>query len=451
MKTWLLIILSAQLLLAEAFCSEAAAYSTPLSWLPMCMPGIIYTPTNNKLAVSYSMCTTPLTSLETNVATNGDAGAPGIANFDPAQPWAVLNGTVFSRRLGWNDPNYDYSTFSTSVLSAVQNVYGPGSYIWIDTITKSAGLNTYLAVGPDGVTFWTPPADLSITQGIPYSPIFGTLGSVTRWQWDGIMDHNTYNVPFNYLTMPNQSFSATYRLYIGDTAGNELLTDKNGTPISSASTETTWNWRGPAFVFTSQNVVPTGAVIESDVYTATGIVAPGTSNITVTGGEYTLSTDGGISWGVWTSLTGTITNTNKVKVRQTSAPGHGVMSVATLAIPGVPGTGEFRVTTTTVPDPVWPVKIQDGYDQPSLAYAYSIAPDMVEPNNSVIMIKNGPLPSETGFNSDRDITVTLRGGYNEDFSSANGITFIQGSSNVLTVKRGKLIVDKVFIRSSSAS
>ncbi len=72
--------------------------------------------------------------------------------------------------------------------------------------------------------------------GVPYSPIFGTPGSSTKWQWDGVMDHNTYSVPFSYLNMPNQPFSATYRLYIGDAAGNELLVDKNGTPVSSAAT-----------------------------------------------------------------------------------------------------------------------------------------------------------------------------------------------------------------------
>jgi hypothetical protein len=184
--------------------------------------------------------------------------------------------------------------------------------------------------------------------------------------------------------------------------------------------------------------------VESDVFTYSATSA---SSISVTGGEYAISTNG-TSFEPWTSAAGTIANTNKVKVRQNSAAGHGVTSTATLAIPGVPGSGEFKVTTTTVPDLAWPVKMQDGFDQPSLAYAYSIAPDMVEPNNAVIMIKEGNM-AETSFSADRDITVTLKGGYNPDFSAANGVAVIRGPSHVLTVKQGKVIVDKVFVRSTS--
>ena len=72
---------------------------------------------------------------------------------------------------------------------------------------------------------------------------------------------------------------------------------------------------------------------------------------------------------------------------------------------------------------------------------------MVEPNNAVIMIKDGIL-SETGFSANRNITVTLAGGYNQAFTTQNGITIIQGSSNVLTVTQGKVIVDKMYIRST---
>jgi hypothetical protein len=74
---------------------------------------------------------------------------------------------------------------------------------------------------------------------------------------------------------------------------------------------------------------------------------------------------------------------------------------------------------------------------------------MVEPNNAVIMIKDGILPNETSFSADRNIAVTLRGGYNTDFSSTNGVTVIQGSSNVVTVKQGKIIADKISLRSTS--
>ena len=46
---------------------------------------------------------------------------------------------------------------------------------------------------------------------------------------------------------------------------------------------------------------------------------------------------------------GTISNTNKVKVRQTSGPSAGITTVATLAIPALAGPGTFKVTTATAP------------------------------------------------------------------------------------------------------
>jgi hypothetical protein len=354
--------------------------------------------------------------------------------------------------LGWNDPGYDYTLppeiSPSSILYPVHNVYGPDAGIWIEALSTTPCLNSYLAVGMWGVNAdSTQNVDYANPSGVPYSGIFGTNGSSTRWHWDAYMDHNIYRVPFSCLNAPNQLFSATYRLYIGDAAGNELLVDKNGNSIASAATTTAWQWLGPAFVFTSQTGMPSGAVVESDMYTAAGIVSPGTSSISITGGEYSISTDGGAIWSAWISAQGTIANTNKVKLRQTAAAGHGVTTAAILAIPGVPGPGEFRVTTTTVPDPAWSVKIKDGFDQPTLAYAYSIAPDAIEPNNAVIMIKDGTL-SETGFSADRNITVTLSGGYNTDFSSVNGVTIMQGASNILTVQQGKVIADKVYVRST---
>jgi hypothetical protein len=437
-------------------CNKAdASYSLPISYYQMSMPSITYNSVSNKLAVEIKSAV--LLGTNTNPMTGGPDG-PSIGTFDPTQVWSVLNGTAFSRTMGWNDPSYDYmlppETSPSSVLYPVHVKYGPGAGIWIECKDKSPGVDTYLAVGFWGVNSLgtqdasgVPIVDQSLFPA-PYSGIFGTNGSSTKWRWDGLMDHNTYTVPFSYLNAPNQLFSANYRLYVGDAAGNELLVDRNGIPVSSAATTTTWNWVGPAFVFTSQTGVLASAMVESDVYTVSGIVTD-TSSIAITGGEYSISSNSGATWSAWTSVPGTISNTNKIKVRQTSAPGHGVTNLATLAIPGIPGPGTFRITTTTVPDSTWPVKIQGGFDQPSLAYAYSIAPDMVEPNNAVIMLKDGVLPSETSFTTDRNITITLRGGYDPTFTVPNGITTIQGASNILIVKQGKLIVDKVCIKSAS--
>ena len=177
-----------------------------------------------------------------------NTAATAYGSFDPAQPWTVLNGAAFSRRLGWYDPN-SAKTDGTSVQSLIEAAYtAPGvtPSIWIELQSESAGLETFKAVGKWGVNS----AGTLDANSVPiidpnaggYSPIFGTNGSSTMWQWDYMMDHNVYAVPSAYLTTPNQLFTATYKVYVGDSQGNEIL-NQDG---SSASSIETWTWQGPA-------------------------------------------------------------------------------------------------------------------------------------------------------------------------------------------------------------
>ncbi len=154
-----------------------------------------------------------------------------FVTFDPAQPYAVLNGTAYSRVLGWYDQgttgaNGDdfYATYAAQLN---------GNYVWIEKTGGSPELKTYFIN-----------EDVTGDPGTPYTPIFGTDGSSPKWRWDGKMDHNAYAVALQYLTTPNQLFTATYHLYIGDAAGN---------PVAGyGDTTTTWRWQGPAVA-----VVPT--------------------------------------------------------------------------------------------------------------------------------------------------------------------------------------------------
>ena len=71
-------------------------------------------------------------------------------------------------------------------------------------------------------------------------------------------------------------------------------------------------------------------------------------SISITGGDYAISTDGGTTWGAWitsASPAGTINTNDKVKVQQTSSASPGTTTTATLAIPTAVGPGTFRVTT----------------------------------------------------------------------------------------------------------
>lgn len=201
--------------------ASAHAYNSPPSWMPMTM-----------LNVSFNTSTLRLSVVdEAMMLSGGVAGltlAP-LGTYDPAQPYAVLNGTQYSRRLGWDDANRIGNT-DTSLLinNLITATYGAGASIWIDCLSKSTGLESYLAVGMNGM-------------GSPnsYSGIFGTAGSDTKWKWDGMMDHNTYAVGLDNITAPGQLFSATYKVYVGDALGNEILNPD----LSSASTMETWTWQ----------------------------------------------------------------------------------------------------------------------------------------------------------------------------------------------------------------
>lgn len=213
--------------------SPAHAYSTAPIWANMDMLNVSFNTTNQTLAVEAQAAgrlgTNPIVLV---VATNG--------TFDPTQPWGVLNGTAYSRSLGWYDPNSKSAT--SNVLAEVESVYGTNAFIWINSDSATAGLKAYQAVGKYGVNALgttnadgTPVIDPAANG---YAPIFGTAGSSSSWRWDGQMDHNAYAVSLGDITTTNQIFTATYTVYIGDSMGMDIA--------PAADFTTTWTWQGPA-------------------------------------------------------------------------------------------------------------------------------------------------------------------------------------------------------------
>jgi hypothetical protein len=220
--------------------SSLQAQMNPPTWHGMTMLNVSFDTNTLKLDVvdeSVKLGTNVYAGL--TVATNG--------TYDPTKPWAVLNGTAYSRRLGWDDPNKKSLDPALLILNLITNTYGPNAGIWIDCIERSPGLNAYLAIGKFGVNANgnATNADGSVIIDPVlnvYSGIFGTAGSSTKWKWDGQMDHNAYAVSLWDITVPNQLFTATYKVYVGDSQGNEIL-NPDGT---SASTIEVWTWQGPA-------------------------------------------------------------------------------------------------------------------------------------------------------------------------------------------------------------
>jgi len=119
--------------------------------------------------------------------------------FDPAQPWAVLQNKAYNFQDAWNPGGF--ITLPT------------GGAIWVQMLAHDAGLETYLR----------PPASSA------YDPIFTADGD--RWKWTGAMQHNAYAV----LNPTQNTYSATYRVYIGDA--------DTGDPLNGyGSANVTWTW-----------------------------------------------------------------------------------------------------------------------------------------------------------------------------------------------------------------
>lgn len=244
----LLISTAAVAILGHA--GSASAYDTPPAWHPMTMAtisldanGALQMLDQNTFAprcpswspVCFSSNPLPLA---TDVYDGANAGKPNLtvlsyADWDPAQPWAVLQNKAFSRQFGW----WGGSGSAPATLKAnVEATYGAGASIWIEMLAQSADLETYKAVGYYGVNVDnTTTVDPLIGA---YAGLFGTAGGSTKWQWDYQMDHNTYAVASSAMS-PGELFTATYKVYIGDSSGMELAS-----AVGKSTTET-WTWAAP--------------------------------------------------------------------------------------------------------------------------------------------------------------------------------------------------------------
>ena len=101
------------------------------------------------------------------------------------------------------------------------------------------------------------------------------------------------------------------------------------------------------FSFVSRTGMPLNDMIGSDPITVTGVT--GSTVISIVGGEYAISSDGGSTWSEWTNVTGTVSANNQVKVRQMSSASYSTKTSTTLAIGWAKGV--FDVTTEAVGDP----------------------------------------------------------------------------------------------------
>jgi hypothetical protein len=268
-------ILWAQAMLPLAVAVAAGAYAPPPDWDPMLMLNVMLN-ASNQLAVETTSDLIRLTVAPGAYDSTSKTYDLSVVTFDPAQPYAVLNGSAYSRVLGWYDQgttgaNGDnfYDTYAAQLN---------GNYVWIEKTGGSPELMTYFIN-----------EDVTGDPGTPYTPIFGTDGSSSQWRWDGKMDHNAYAVALKYFTTTNQLFTATYHLYVGDAAGN---------PVPGyGDTTTTWRWQGPAIA-----VVPTPGIARAAAQILISWT-PTVTNLALVAADSPTTTN-------WTAVTNTLFSLN---------------------------------------------------------------------------------------------------------------------------------------------
>ncbi len=123
--------------------------------------------------------------------------------------------------------------------------------------------------------------------------------------------------------------TTTATLTIGGVNGTFSVTTTGGS-------DTTPN----AFSFTAQTGVARSTLTTSNTITVSGINAAAPISVTGTSGQYS------INGGTYTSVAGSVTNSNMVTLRRTSSASFSTLTTATLTIGGV--SGAFNVTTQAI-------------------------------------------------------------------------------------------------------
>lgn len=101
------------------------------------------------------------------------------------------------------------------------------------------------------------------------------------------------------------------------------------------------------FLFTAVTNATAGAQYESNTITVSGLASGVSTNISITGGDYAVSTDGGTTWSPYNTTTPSVVqNTDMVKVRGTAPLADGQTTSVVLSIGGISGT--FNISTPAI-------------------------------------------------------------------------------------------------------
>lgn len=151
------------------------------------------------------------------------------------------------------------------------------------------------------------------------------------------------------ITLSSLTSSTTYTFEVAAVNSGRIGDISTTTFTTQAAVDTTPN----AFSFTAQTSVARSVFVTSSTITVQGVDAGVDIPITVSGtsGEYSVSTDGGSTWGAWTTTATNVRLNYQVRARHLSSSLYNTPINTVVTIGGVSGT----FTSTTLADTVAPV------------------------------------------------------------------------------------------------
>jgi hypothetical protein len=299
--------------------------------------------------VSYSVGSSPAAVVAADF--NGDGALDlAVANKGSNSVSLLLNdgAGLFATPMG-------YSAGSAPAAIAVLDVDRNGS-LDIAVANSSVAAVSWLSNDGHGVFSFVDSYSVGAT---PSSLV------ATDMNGDGYDDLATANAGASSISQlessRNGAFAAAVTAAVGTTPAaiiaadfdvdgdNDLAVVNSGSSTLSLLMNDT-DFRPDDFPFIAQVDAPLSAVVESNVVTLSGMT--GWGEITVSGGEYAVSSDGGVVWSAWSTTSPTaVTAGDQIKLRTTASAAGDVVVTVQVTIGGV--RESFSVTTTgdAAPDP----------------------------------------------------------------------------------------------------
>jgi hypothetical protein len=291
----------------------------------------------------------------------------------------------------------------------------PDAFTFTDVIDQQ--INTFVASAPIAVTGVDDGYDIPISvTGGQYAVSID--GGTTWGAWtsaDGV-------VQLNDQVKAGHTTPATY-----NTITDTQVTIGNQFDTFSTTTEAPADATPDAFAFADLTGQTIDTLVESNDVTVRGVDADTGIAVSVTGGEYAVSTDSGATWGAWTTTGTNVELGYQLKVRHRTSVNYETVTSTTLTIGGVSDT----FSTTTAPPP----------DTTPDAFSFTDQTDVALST----VVESAPV-TISGIAADTDVAVSITGG-DYAVSSDSGATWGAYTATAGSVR----LNDQVKVRHTSSA